>query len=89
MIINIVYTIISLILIFVSIIAFKAINRGVAAKQNIREQGKKKSNLDANQNKETINPLITDEIIKLKKLYDDGILTKEEFEKSKNKIIDS
>ena len=89
MIINIVYIIISLILIFVSIIAFKAINRGVAAKQNIREQGKKKSNLDANQNKETINPLITDEIIKLKKLYDDGILTKEEFEKSKNKIIDS
>ena len=42
MIINIVYIIISLILIFVSIIAFKAINRGVAAKQNIREQGKKK-----------------------------------------------
>ena len=89
MIINIVYIIISLILIFVSIIAFKAINRGVAAKQNIREQGKKKSNLDANQNQETINPLITDEIIKLKKLHDDGILTKEEFEKSKNKIIDS
>ena len=89
MIINIVYIIISLILIFVSIIAFKAINRGVIAKQNIKKQVKKKSNLDTNQNKETINPLITDEIIKLKKLYDDGILTKEEFEKSKNKIIDS
>ena len=55
----------------------------------LKNKLKKKSNLDTNQNKETINPLITDEIIKLKKLYDDGILTKEEFEKSKNKIIDS
>ncbi len=30
---------------------------------------------------------ISEEIIKLKKLYDDGLITEEEFNKAKNKIL--
>lgn len=30
---------------------------------------------------------ISEEIIKLKKLYDDGFITEEEFKKAKNKIL--
>ena len=33
-------------------------------------------------------PSVADEIAKLKKLYDDGILTKEEYEAQKKKLLE-
>ena len=78
MLINIVYGLIVIILIYVTIIAIKAINSGLKAKQN-----NKSLNLDKIKN----NLSLINEIEKLKKLHSEGILNDEEFKKAKAKIL--
>ena len=78
---NIIYILIATILIFVLYLAVKAITRGVEAKSDLRQEKDDKINLPDHN--------ITDEIAKLQKMYESGTLTKEEFTKAKQKILDN
>jgi len=84
---NIIYFTVFIILVFVLSIAVKAITRGVEAKQTIKEN----RNLDfkmENENQSQNQSLeIVDQIKELKKLYNEGILSEEEFKKAKDKIL--
>ena len=80
MIANIIYFVVAVILVFILYLAVQAITRGVEAKNEISSE-KKEENLDIVDNNVTI------EITKLKKMYDDGTITKEEFKKAKEKIL--
>ena len=84
---NIIYFTVFIILVFVLSIAVKAITRGVEAKQTIKEN----RNLDfkiQNENQSQNQSLeIVDQIKELKKLYNEGILSEEEFKKAKDKIL--
>ena len=81
MIANIIYIVVATILIFVLYLAVKAITRGVEAKSELRELSKEKEESSSEKND------IDEKLLKLKKMYDDGILTKEEFKKAKEKIL--
>ncbi len=83
MLINLVYILIALILLFVIFIAIKAINVGMQAKNNnkIENDFPEETGIDIDN--------IPDQIIKLEKLYKSGALTKEEFEKAKDKILNN
>lgn len=84
MIINIVYLTIFFILIYVIYIAVKAINTGMQAKASNRlDTGI--SNIDPKDNQ---NESISDEIIKLNNLLESEVITKEEFDKAKKKILE-
>ena len=84
---NIIYFTVFIILVFVLSIAVKAITRGVEAKQTIKEN----RNLDfkmENENQSQNQSLeIVDQIKELKKLYNEGILSEEEFKKAKDKML--
>ena len=84
MIINLVYLTIFLILVYVISIAVKAINTGMQAKSS--------NNLDNNIGKsdpqDSQSESISDEIIKLNNLLESKVITKEEFDKAKKKILD-
>ena len=84
---NIIYLTVFIILVFVLSIAVKAITRGVEAKQTIKEN----RNLDfkqENENQSQNQSLeIVDQIKELKKLYNEGILSEEEFKKAKDKVL--
>ena len=80
----IIYILVTLILFFILFIAYQGINRGLEAKninnKDYREfygedkiQAGKKS--------------VADELTKLNKLYNDGVLNKEQFEAAKKKIL--
>ena len=84
---NIIYFTVFIILVFVLSIAVKAITRGVEAKQTIKENRNldfKKENENQSQNQSLE---IVDQIKELKKLYNDGILSEEEFKKAKDKVL--
>ena len=68
----------ALILIFVLYLAVKAITRGVEAKSELRDENN--SELQSEEN-------ISDELIKIKKLHQEGIIDEEEFKKAKEKIL--
>ena len=87
MIINIIYIVVGLILIFLIYISIKAIFRGLEAKQKLNKYNKSKKNSDYFSENASIK--ISEEILKTKKLYDKGILTKDEFKKAKEKILNS
>tara|TARA_B100000941_G_scaffold186803_1_gene134431 strand:+ start:592 stop:834 length:243 start_codon:yes stop_codon:yes gene_type:complete len=75
----IIYIIVALILGFIAYIGVLGINRGVQAKnynKNSRLKNKKKSSNE-----------LVDEFQKLKKLHDDGVLSKSEFNAAKKKIL--
>ena len=82
----IIYAIILAILVFVIIIDFKAINRGIKAKHNLNNsidyEEKKKMNI-----KKDIDSTLTQELNNLKKLHSEGALSDEEFKKAKEKIL--
>ena len=84
MLINLVYLVIFLILIYVIYIAVKAINTGMQAKNSIKLEDniKDKDYADAE------NASISDELIKLNDLFESEVITKEEFEKAKKKLLD-
>ena len=85
MLINIVYLLIVLILIYVIYIAVKAINTGMEAKKLY----KPKSDDDPLENDflENNTQNISDEILKLDGLLKSGVITKEEFEQAKKKLL--
>ena len=72
-------------------ISAKPISMGIEARRNIKDkQDINEDETDSNKNEvngETNVKNISDEIIKLNKLMDDGILTEEEYKKAKKKIL--
>ena len=69
-------------MLFVLYLAVKAITRGVEAKGEIEENStKEETSIEDNRSS------ISDEISKLKKLHQEGIINKEQFEKAKEKIL--
>ena len=84
-----IYFIVFLILTYVLTIAVKAITRGIEAKENnknnlIKENKLNEENLNFSEKEATY---LAEEIKNLNKLYDEGILTEEEFKKAKDKIL--
>ena len=84
-----IYCVVFFILLFVLIIAVKAITRGIEAKENNKLDliNEKKSDkeileLDVNHSNDLIN-----KIKDLNELYDKGILNEDEFKKAKDKIL--
>ena len=74
-----------LLLVLVVFISAKPISMGIEARRNINHN----NTSDNIENDQEINDLnISDEIIKLNKLKDEGILTEEEYEKAKKKLLD-
>ena len=85
MLINIVYLLIALILIYVIYIAVKAINTGMEAKKLYKL--KSDDDLLENVSSENNTQNISDEILKLDGLLKSGVITKEEFEQAKKKLL--
>ena len=85
MLINIVYLLIALILIYVIYIAVKAINTGMEAKKLYKP--KSDEDLLENDFSENNTQNISDEILKLDSLLKSGVITKEEFEQAKKKLL--
>ena len=83
MLIYLIYFTVFIILAFVLSIAVKAITRGVEAKQIIKEEKNKELN-DVN---EIQNFEIVSQLKELKDLQEKGIITEEEFNKAKSKIL--
>ena len=72
-------------LLAVIFISAKPISMGIEARRNINHN----NTSDNIENDQEINDLnISDEIIKLNKLKDEGILTEQEYEKAKKKLLD-
>ena len=76
-------------LLAVIIISAKPIGMGIEARRNINQKGSS-DYIDEDQTEaEKINNYnISDEIINLNKLKKDGVLTDEEYEKAKKKLLD-
>ena len=85
MLINIVYLLIAFILIYVIYIAVKAINTGMEAKKLYKP--KSDEDLLENDFSENNTQNISDEILKLDGLLKSGVITKEEFEQAKKKLL--
>ena len=75
----IIYIIVGLILFFVLYLAILGINRGVRAKN-----ANKSNNIE---NKLISKKNISNELKKLKKLYDEGVINKKEFNNAKKKLL--
>ena len=75
---NLIFILIAFILLFVLYLAVKAITRGVEAKNDLKSENEILEDNSSN---------LSSEIIKIKKLYDEGILSDEEYKKAKDKIL--
>ena len=71
------------ILIFVFYLGGNAIMKGMSAKNSNKENSQ-----DHNENSLNDKSKLSDELNKLNKLLKEGILTQEEFEKAKKKLLD-
>ena len=81
---NIIYLVVFIILAFVLSIAVKAITRGVEAKQTLKEE----KNLQVNKEENEISNLeIVEQLKELKDLHDKGVISNDEFQKAKEKIL--
>ena len=81
---NIIYFALFMILVFVLSMAVKAITRGVEAKQTIKDE----KNLELDKEEaEKQNVEIVTQIKELKNLHDKGIISDQEFQKAKEKIL--
>ena len=80
-------------LILVLFIAAKPISMGIEARRNIKDNKTENfsnsvnSDYDDQENINLDKNSITDEIIKLNKLKNDGIITDEEYKKAKDKLL--
>ena len=72
---------------FVLYLGVNAIMKGSEAKNALKEESNLKN--DENENSLDDNKNLSEEIDKLNNLLKDGVLTQEEFEKAKKKILDS
>ena len=83
-----------LLLVLVVFISAKPISMGIDARRNLKDnesgvgQIEDKDNYENNENKQENKKFITDEIIKLNNLKNNGILTEEEYQKAKKKLLD-
>ena len=75
----IIYIIVALILFFVLYLALQGVNRGVEAK-NLNKITNSNNNLSSKKS-------ITSELKKLNKLYDEGVISKKEFNLAKKKLL--
>ena len=75
---NLIFILIAFILLFVLYLAVKAITRGVEAKNDLKSENEISEDNSSN---------LSSEIIKIKKLYDEGILNDEEYKKAKDKVL--
>ena len=75
---NLIFILVAFILLFVLYLAVKAITRGVEAKNDLKSENEISEDNSSN---------LSSEIIKIKKLYDEGILSDEEYKKAKDKIL--
>ncbi len=82
-----IYFVIFSILIFVLFIAVKAITRGIEAKENNKLNLNKEESLNKSNFKKKESSNLTEQIKELNKLYNDEILSEEEFKKAKEKIL--
>ena len=82
---NIIYIAVFLILAFVLSIAVKAITRGVEAKQIIKDE--KNLDLQNENEKESQNSDVINDLKELKDLYNKKIINEDEFKKAKEKIL--
>ena len=81
---NIIYLVVFIILAFVLSIAVKAITRGVEAKQTLKEE----KNLQLNKEENEISNIeIVKQLKELKDLHDKGVISNDEFQKAKEKIL--
>ena len=79
-----------LLLIIVVYISAKPISMGIEARRNIKDniKNENENNENLTDNYEPVNEKsISDEIIKLNELKNKGILTQEEYDKAKDKIL--
>ena len=84
MIANTIYLVVFIILAFVLSIAVKAITRGVEAKQTLKEE----KNFQVNKEENEISNLeIVEQLKELKDLHDKGVISNDEFQKAKEKIL--
>jgi len=82
MLINIIYILIVFILLFVTVIAFRAIKSGLDSREELQD------NKEELLEKKIKDKNFIEEINKLNDLHLKGILSKDEFEKAKKKILD-
>ena len=81
---NTIYLVVFIILAFVLSIAVKAITRGVEAKQTLKEE----KNFQVNKEENEISNLeIVEQLKELKDLHDKGVISNDEFQKAKEKIL--
>ena len=81
---NIIYLVVFIILAFVLSIAVKAITRGVEAKQTLKEE----KNLQVNKEENEISNIeIVKQLKELKDLHDKGVISNDEFQKAKEKLL--
>ena len=81
---NLIYLAVFVILVFVLSIAVKAITRGVEAKQTLKEE----KNLQVNKEENEISNIeIVKQLKELKDLHDKGVISNDEFQKAKEKIL--
>ena len=73
---------------FVLYLGATAIMKGFSAKEANRNQ-KEKIELETNLNVSSTDNSLSEELEKLNNLKESGVLTKEEFEKAKNKLLKS
>ena len=72
---------------FVLYLGVSAIMKGSEAKSALKEEANLKN--DENENSLDNNKNLSEEIDKLNNLLKDGVLTREEFEKAKKKLLDN
>jgi multidrug resistance efflux pump len=67
---------------FVLYLGGNAIMKGMSARNALKENNENENSLDKNKN-------LSEELDKLNQLHQSGVLTKEEFEKAKNKLLNN
>ena len=79
MLINFIYILIIFILLFVTVVAIRAIKSGLDSRETFSKKEVIVDDVEKN---------LIEDINRLNDLYSKGILTKEEFEKAKKKLVD-
>ena len=73
---------------FVLYLGISAVMKGTEAKSALKEKANLKNN-DENENSLDYKKNLSEELDKLNNLLKDGVLTQEEFEKAKKKLLDN
>ena len=73
-------------LIAVIYFSIKPISMGIDARRNINRDSEDEKDIEVTNNAED-NTSLSEELIKLNKLKNDGVLTEDEYEKAKQKIL--